>query len=64
MTLINRAMSTAPNFTSLKRPRRLTVTIPQHVLECLERRAMEQGRSISNLAAYLIERALSPLSSP
>lgn len=57
-------MSTAPNFTSLKRPRRLTVTIPQHVLENLERRAMEQGRSISNLAAYLLERALSSPSSP
>lgn len=57
-------MSTPPDPFPLKRPRRLTVTIPQRVMEDLEQRALLQGRSLSNLAAYLLERALSSLSGP
>lgn len=48
-------LSLKPDF---RRPRRLTITIPQNVLEQLERCALQEGRSLSNLAAYLLERAL------
>lgn len=37
---------------------RLTVTIPRQVLEDLHRLASLQGRSASNLAAFLLENAL------
>lgn len=47
--------SPKPDF---RRPRRLSLTIPQRVLEQLERCALQEGRSLSNLAAYLLERAL------
>ena len=48
-------LSPNPDF---RRPRRLTLTMPQHVLEQLERCALQEGRSLSNLAAFLLERAL------
>jgi hypothetical protein len=34
---------------------RLTITLPASVMDALERRALEEGRSMSNLAAYLLE---------
>lgn len=37
---------------------RLTVTVPRQVLEDLHRLASLQGRSASNLAAFLLENAL------
>lgn len=40
-------------------PKRLSVTLPLHVYRLLERRSIEQGRSMSNLAAFLIETAIS-----
>ena len=41
------------------RPRkRLTVTVPHSTLEALVERSSLEGRSLSNLAAYLIESAL------
>lgn len=39
--------------------RRFSVTVPELVFLALEVRSMEQGRSLSNLAAYLLERAVS-----
>lgn len=49
---------------SVNRPRisnRLSITLPEHVAKQLSERSYQQGRSISNLAAYLIERALETL---
>lgn len=43
-----------------RKPRRMTVTIPQHVYEALDARALYEGRSMSNLAAYLLEDGLRP----
>ena len=42
-----------------KTPRRITITIACTVYEQLIERSNTQGRSISNLAAYLLEQALS-----
>jgi hypothetical protein len=35
--------------------RRLTITLPFHVFECLTQQSMHQGRSISNLTAFVLE---------
>ena len=40
----------------LKAPRRITITIPHSTFEHLIQRSDEQGRSLSNLAAYMLER--------
>ena len=40
---------------SFKRPRRVTITIPQSMYEYLVSRSMNEGRSLSNLCAYLLE---------
>jgi len=37
---------------------RLTVTLPHGTFEGLMKRSLEEGRSLSNLAAYLLESAL------
>ena len=39
-------------------PRRITITIPYSLLEALIERSRVEGRSLSNLAAYLLEQAL------
>ena len=39
-------------------PKRITITIPFNTFQALEHRSTEEGRSISNLAAYLLERGL------
>jgi hypothetical protein len=41
-----------------RRPQRLTITVSHYVAENLIQQSTDQGRSISNLAAYLLERAL------
>jgi hypothetical protein len=41
----------------LKAPRRITITIPHSTFEYLVQRSDLQGRSLSNLAAYLLERS-------
>jgi len=41
----------------LKSPRRITITIPYSTFVHLLRCSDDQGRSLSNLAAYLLERA-------
>ena len=38
-----------------RRSSRITITMPWSVLEALARRAVEEGRSLSNLAAHLLE---------
>jgi hypothetical protein len=39
-------------------PKRITITLPFSTFQALEQRSTEEGRSISNLAAYLLERSL------
>ena len=38
--------------------KRLTITVPQSTLEALAERCSMEGRSLSNLAAFLLESAL------
>lgn len=42
----------------MRKPRRVSVTVSQGVMERLQRHSDEQGRSASNLAAHLLETAL------
>lgn len=42
----------------MRRSQRMTITVPYGVISRLERRALEEGRSLSNLSAYLLERAI------
>lgn len=46
------------------RPRRLTVTVPQNVYDALEARSTAEGRSLSNLAAFMLEAGLRPVETP
>lgn len=43
-----------------RKPQRITITVPAVTVERLASRAMAEGRSLSNLAAFLLEIALSP----
>jgi hypothetical protein len=38
--------------------RRLTITVPETIMQILNERSTREGRSLSNLAAYLLETAL------
>jgi hypothetical protein len=40
-----------------KSPKRITITIPFSTFAYLTKRSAEEGRSLSNLAAYILERA-------
>ena len=42
----------------VRSPKRLTITIPFSLFEKVVARSNEEGRSLSNLCAYLIERAI------
>ena len=49
-----------PKLTPLHRaPRRVTITVPYALYSELLARSDQQGRSLSNLAAFLIEAAIS-----
>jgi macrodomain Ter protein organizer (MatP/YcbG family) len=41
-----------------RQPRRISITLSYHVHEALLTRSEEEGRSVSNLCAYLLEDAL------
>lgn len=41
-------------------PVRITVTIPRHLFNLLSERSRQEGRSLSNLAAFLLECAINP----
>lgn len=56
-------MTTAPPTKPLvgRRPRistRITITLPETIARRISEASFSQGRSISNLAAYLLERAV------
>jgi hypothetical protein len=42
----------------VRSPKRLTITIPFSTFEKIISRSNEEGRSLSNLAAYLLERGV------
>lgn len=44
--------------TVFRKPRRLTITVSQHVMERLLHYSDQQGRSLSNYAAFLLESSL------
>ncbi len=41
-----------------RQPRRISITLSYHVHEALLNRSEEEGRSVSNLCAFLLEEAL------
>jgi hypothetical protein len=47
-----------PQSRLFRMPRRITITVPQATAEHLEQRSIREGRSHSNLAAVLLERAI------
>lgn len=48
-----------------RQPRRITITLSYHVHEALLSRSEEEGRSVSNLCAFLLEESLRhPLGMP
>ena len=47
-----------PTSPALRHPQRVTATIAWHVLQALQRRADDEGRSLSNLIAYELERSV------
>ena len=57
----DRSMVYSPN--SLQRyanrsPKRITITIPHATFEAIIRRSNEEGRSLSNLAAFILEQGI------
>jgi hypothetical protein len=42
---------------AFRRPQRITITIPWHLHQSLLQRSDAEGRSLSNLSAWLLERA-------
>ena len=45
---------------AFKTPRRISITVPCAIYDQLVEKSGVEGRSISNLAAYLLESALAP----
>ena len=43
---------------AMRRPVRISITLPESAFQELVSRSTQQGRSISNLAAFLLERGL------
>jgi hypothetical protein len=54
----NHSVIKSPPLVALRKPKRITITIPQVVYERLEQLSAEDGRSLSNLAAFLLERGI------
>lgn len=46
------------SYTLYRRPRRLTITVPDHLFNWIYQRSDTEGRSASNFAAYLLEQAM------
>ncbi|MEB3334759.1 MAG: hypothetical protein VKP70_07215 [Cyanobacteriota bacterium] len=41
-----------------RKPVRVTITLPHNIYLYLKKRSDEEGRSLSNLAAFLIEKSI------
>ena len=48
----------------MNRTRRLTLTVSGHVFQYLETQSTAEGRSLSNLAAFLLESAINQRIAP
>jgi hypothetical protein len=47
------------NFPNIfRKPVRVTITLPHNIYQHLKKRSDEEGRSLSNLAAFLIEKSI------
>jgi hypothetical protein len=46
---------------AFRAPRRITITLPHNAFCDLQQRCDDEGRSLSNLAAYLLETSLKKL---
>jgi hypothetical protein len=56
---LTRSVNKAMNFpTIFRKPVRVTITLPHNTYLHLKNRSDEEGRSLSNLAAFLIETSL------
>lgn len=42
---------------AFRRPQRITITVPWHLHQSLLKRSDAEGRSLSNLASWLLEKA-------
>ncbi len=42
----------------VRSPKRLTITVPYSTFESIVTRSSKEGRSLSNLAAYLLEKSV------
>jgi hypothetical protein len=51
-------VSRAHSLPIFRKPRRLSITIPDHVYCYLLERADQEGRSLSSLASFLLEKSL------
>jgi hypothetical protein len=52
------APSSAARSLVFRSPRRISITVPHHAFSALQQRSDVEGRSLSNLAAYLLEISL------
>ena len=57
----NPAQSIRPERASFRKPQRISITMPEQPYRQLVERSIQQGRSISNLAAFLLETAIAEL---
>jgi hypothetical protein len=48
----------------LRKPRRITINLPEAAYEQLLARSSREGRSVSNLASFLLEKTLSRILHP
>ena len=53
--------SSAARLPVFRSPRRISITVPHHAFFALQQRSDVEGRSLSNLAAYLLEISLNPM---
>lgn len=60
---MNMGSRTSPVISGMRSPKRVSVTVPDAVMQRLLEQSDQQGRSTSNLAAYLLEMALDAMDS-
>jgi|LauGreDrversion4_2_1035121.scaffolds.fasta_scaffold38190_4 hypothetical protein len=47
----------------MRKPRRISITISDYAYEALMAKSCQQGRSLSNLSAYLLESSIDQIAS-
>ncbi len=51
-------MFAAETHVAFRKPVRITITVSHHTYQALTERCDQEGRSLSNLAAYMLENSL------